>query len=321
MNRKHKGRKRPNANPSFHSLAPLSCLLIFMNGAVVLRGETAKPEKAASAEQKACSPEVTFQLAKKLMKGDGMPKDLSRAFELMKEAAKEGHPEAAGGVGLFYRNGWAGVAKDDVEAAKWFRKGAGLGGLHAGFNYGQMLVNGIGVEVSVEEGLSRVEQAAEAGLPEAGLAMGAVYYFGKHGRTVDYGKAFPYFLRSAEGGNPDAQNIVGVMFQNGLGQERNEAKAIEWYRKAADQNVAKAQANLGKMLGTTGGEKENRLEALMWTVVAANQGEITAAVVLRDIQPSVDKAELEEAKRRAGEFRLKMFKRKSGEEARTVPPK
>ena len=39
---------------------------------------------------------------------------------------------------------------------------------------------------------------------------------------------------SAEGGDRNAQNSLGVMYANGRGVPRDDVEAVKWYRKAAD---------------------------------------------------------------------------------------
>ena len=40
-----------------------------------------------------------FQQARASLLGEGVPKDVDKAFELMKSAAARGHPDAIGGLG------------------------------------------------------------------------------------------------------------------------------------------------------------------------------------------------------------------------------
>ena len=55
------------------------------------------------------------------------------------------------------------------------------------------------------------------------------------------------FQKSAEQGNVDAQNNLGVMYYAGEGVPRDPAKAKEWFKKAAAQGNADAQVNLDAM--------------------------------------------------------------------------
>jgi TPR repeat protein len=51
----------------------------------------------------------------------------------------------------------------------------------------------------------------------------------------------------AEQGDADAQNDLGVMYDNGNGVPQDHAEAAKWFRKAAERGLARAQYNLGIM--------------------------------------------------------------------------
>ncbi len=53
-------------------------------------------------------------------------------------------------------------------------------------------------------------------------------------------KAFEWFLKAAEQGNPDSQFTVGRFYARGIGIEKNLIKAMEWYQKSADQGCTRA---------------------------------------------------------------------------------
>jgi TPR repeat protein len=236
-----------------------------------------------------------FELARVYLKGsDGVKKDSVRALQLMTSAANHGHAEAMGGVGYFYASGTA-VPKDEAKAAEWFRKGAEAGGAKAQLNLGKMLAEGKGIAMNEVEGLKWIQAAADQGQPDAASAMGAIYYFGDYGQVVDYKAAYPYLLRAAEAGNPEAQNTVGFMLENAQGVDLDEAKAEEWYRKAAKQGHAKAQSSLGRLLGPEVEDRERRLESLTWLLVAAKKGEITAQKMLEEIKPGISQDDLAQA--------------------------
>src|ERR1700674_2105670 len=63
----------------------------------------------------------------------------------------------------------------------------------------------------------------------------------------DYAKAFKLFEIVADQGDPRAEEIVGVMYQNGCGVSPSYAEALKWYRRAADQGFAAAQFSFGNM--------------------------------------------------------------------------
>lgn len=251
--------------------------------------------------------DAQYQLARAYLRGEGVPKDVNKAFALMKAAAAQGHANAIGGIGYFHSVGVA-VEKDEAQASAWFRKGAEKGSAKAQLNLGKYLLEGKGGSGGEpaqlrEEGLEWIKKAADQGLPEAALAYGSIFYFGDHEVTKDYGKAVPYFKRAAEQGSRDAQNFLGVMNQLGLGMAVDKTAAQRWLRSAALQNHLKAQANLGNLLNPVAENRATRIEALAWLVISSDQHEVTAEKSLRDTLPGLKGGDLEAAKARAEELR------------------
>lgn len=259
-------------------------------------------------------PAAEFQMARARFLGIGAPKDVTKAYELMKSAAEKGNPDAIGGLGFFYEKGIV-VEKDGRQAIDWYRKGAELGSAKARLNLGSCLVRAekvegmpvptdpAEVEKMTREGMEWIRKAADQGLTEAVATMGRCCYFGEHGLAKDYKEAARWFRISAEAGDASSQNYLGVIHDQALLGSRDEAAAIEWFTKAAKQGEKKAQASLGRLLGPTSEDKERRIQALAWLIVAKESGEITAVKSFQDIQPSIRSGELEEATQVARKLR------------------
>ena len=49
----------------------------------------------------------------------------------------------------------------------------------------------------------------------------------------DYATALQEWRPLAEQGDADAQTLIGMMYNEGLGVPKNDAEAVKWYRKAA----------------------------------------------------------------------------------------
>ena len=87
-----------------------------------------------------------------------------------------------------------------------------------------------------------------------------------------YQEAFISYEKSAQQGNPDAQNNLGAMFAKGQGVAKNDSEAVRWYRQAANQGHAKAQSNLGAIYAQGRGVARDDGEAVYWFRKAAEQG-------------------------------------------------
>lgn len=258
--------------------------------------------------------ESLLRLGRACLHGDGVPKNLPKAFELFSAAAEKGNADAMGGVGYFYNNGVV-VAKDPVKAAEWFRKGAEKGSPKSRLNLGKVMLAGLPEgELGTadlakrDEALRWIRMAADQSLPEAAFDFGKIHYFGDHHMAQDYKLAAAYLKLAAEAGIADAQNMMGAIHQSGSGTPIDDKKAEYWYRKAALQGHARAQANLGQVLGPTVEDRNTRIEALAWLMLAMEQDDVTAQKTLRDTFPALKSGEAQEARKRAAALKLTISK-------------
>ncbi len=99
----------------------------------------------------------------------------------------------------------------------------------------------------------------------------------------DDNKAFSLFLKSAEQGNPEALNMIGMCYLNGAGVTKDLSEAIKWWRKASEAGNANAQASLGACYGRGQGVPQDYKEALIWYTKSAEQGNPEAQGVLGEM--------------------------------------
>ena len=98
----------------------------------------------------------------------------------------------------------------------------------------------------------------------------------KYYNSQNYIKAVECFRKAAGQGHANAQNYLGVMYENGCGVAQDYVEAVKWYRKAAEQGEIYAQNNLGVMYQNGRGVTQDYAEAVKWYRKAAEQGEIYA---------------------------------------------
>ena len=82
--------------------------------------------------------------------------------------------------------------------------------------------------------------------------------------------------RTAEGGNADAQIILGQMYAEGTGVTQDAVQAVKWYRVAAERGDPESQYRLGGMYDRGEGVVQDQVEAAMWYQRAARQGHVDA---------------------------------------------
>lgn len=97
----------------------------------------------------------------------------------------------------------------------------------------------------------------------------------------DYETALKLLGPLADGGVPEAQKDLGVMYQLGHGVPRDQAQAVVWLRKSAEQGNIEAQGNLGlNYLYDHPGVARDIDQALVWMRKAADQGDIRSEITL-----------------------------------------
>jgi len=83
-------------------------------------------------------------------------------------------------------------------------------------------------------------------------------------------ESFGSLLARAEAGDAEAQNEVGVRYEDGNGVERNYALAAEWYRKSAEQECALGEYNLSTAYFYGRGVETNLVAAFEWMKKSAD---------------------------------------------------
>jgi len=85
---------------------------------------------------------------------------------------------------------------------------------------------------------------------------------------------------AADGGDAEAQCVLGDRYRIGDGVERNLSEAAKWYLKSAVSGFARAQFMLGGFYEREDGVEKNLQEAAKWYQKAAEQGYAKAQVAL-----------------------------------------
>lgn len=86
--------------------------------------------------------------------------------------------------------------------------------------------------------------------------------------------------KSAEKGDPSAQNNLGVMYERGEGVPKNNLEAVKWYQLSAEQGNRYAQCNLAMMHQFGRGIPKNEYKAVQWFQKSAQQGYSEAQLML-----------------------------------------
>lgn len=135
-------------------------------------------------------------LGKRLLADAGRAAAAPEAALHLRRAAEHGLPAAAYHLGLLYRRGAAGVHVDRVAALRWMQQAAEAGLPDAQFILGQMLAAGEGVPADPARARAWFEQAAEHDHAGASLELALAYQRGALGVAPDEQAATRYFMEA-----------------------------------------------------------------------------------------------------------------------------
>ena len=161
--------------------------------------------------------------------------------------------------------------------------------------------------MNIEDGVSWLQKAADAGFWKAVNRLGDIYYSNKFGRQ-DYNKALwyykqgseigfstsyynlgycymngicvnknysmakQYFEKAYELGCGMSANMICVMYQKGLGVERNPEQVFVWAKRSAEMGHPTGEKNLGDCYWKGIGTCKDRDKALFWYNRASDDG-------------------------------------------------
>jgi TPR repeat protein len=127
--------------------------------------------------------------------------------------------------------------------------------------------------VTADMDVGALRLLADGGNADAQYVLGLRYESGT-GVEADGTQAVTWFRQAADQGHPDAQFSLGIIYATGLGVgvSQDLDLAAEWWRRAANQGHPAAQANLGLMYASGQGVAQDPGQAVAWYRKAANQG-------------------------------------------------
>ncbi|TAN46150.1 MAG: sel1 repeat family protein [Rhodospirillales bacterium] len=111
-----------------------------------------------------------------------------------------------------------------------------------------------------------LEKYAQSGDAESQFLLGL-----QHFNAKSYDNALNWLTRASDSGNAKAKNVLGNMFNAGMGVSQDKAKAISFWQEAADKGIYAAQYNLGQVYFRGDGTAQNFPKALeMFQKASAN---------------------------------------------------
>ena len=203
------------------------------------------------------------------------------ALKVLKRGANKGDEDAMtelANVYYFGRIGYYAMAPNYDEAAKWYYKASEKGNALALLHMGEFCLYGYGgIKTNEERAIEYFTKSLDKGMIEAATFLGNIYREKKK-----YNLAYEYLKKAADAEDAEAQNALGLMYDNGEGVAENKENAAFWFHKAADQGYSPAQYNLGLCFYYGDGVEINKIKSKNYLKQAADQGHEDAIEFLKE---------------------------------------
>jgi TPR repeat protein/serine/threonine protein kinase len=227
--------------------------------------------KEAKAEERAKeNAEACMNKGMSYYLGQGVAKDYVEAVKWYRKAADQGDAGAQCYLGICYHNG-EGVVEDKAEAARWFKTAADAGDPGGMWRLGVCCLFGTGVTKDERVAAVWFRKASDTGDSEGMWRLGELYRLGT-GITKDEQEAAAWYRKAADAGSAEGMSKLGYCFQSGTGLTKDERKAVEWFRKSAEAANYEGMWNLGLCYQLGTGVTKDEREAAAWYLKAADAG-------------------------------------------------
>lgn len=230
-------------------------------------GDTAKAKELYKVQKKNANKgmaQAQYVVSECCFNGWGTKQDDKKAFAWYKRSAYHGDVRAQCGLGYYYHyyynnHFYHGCDRRRcfVQAFVWYKKAAEQGNSWAQSKLGRFYLS-FGPRYRVHARY----WYEKSGAPEP-FVMGEPC-FDDWRPSKNFKKTFAGYKKSANQGDPYAQNSLGVCYANGWGTRQDYRQAFEWYKKAAEQGNSWAQHNLGRCYAKGWGTAVNATQAQYW---------------------------------------------------------
>lgn len=265
-----------------------------------------------AAAEKLGSPIASRNLGILHEKALGVPQDYNKAREFYLAAAMKGVPDANRLMGNLFENG-LGVEKNYPKAIDWYKRAVDLGDSTAKINV--LAVEKLMKPAAIPAATSTVAAVQNIPTTKANTNPNTVVYTNtviagaqsseqlyNSGydayKLKDYAKAAELWQKAAAVTKPTsakykAMNMLGQLYQNGEGVEKNYEKALEYFIGASANGLPVGNPDAAKSVGTlyenAWGVEEDFKEALSWYRKAQKMGNKYVAGDIKRMEEKIRK--------------------------------
>ena len=283
------------------------------------------PEQVAEwLEESSWSTAAQYNLGSAYMLGDGVPEDKPEGFKWFKKAAEEGSAENYWRLGICYDEG-QGVAKNPEEAFECFEKAANMGHLTSQVRIGLSYIEGEGVEQEDRKGYAWLFVAAANGW-EGGENFEQSFGEYLEGEQIKEAQELAQQMmkanadlvgdnnippteddqppseervalirEGAEKGHVDSMFLMGVLYRDGWGVDKDGEQAALWFNLAARQGDGSSAFCLSVMYLYGEGIEQDRVVANVWATVAFAKRIEGAGEILTMLNEELTKEEIDQS--------------------------
>lgn len=205
---------------------------------------------------------------------NGHKADFEKAWGLFNEAAAAGSADAVYYMAEMYNYGMY-VPEDMTKYLATLQKAASLGSVDAMADLGALTLYGsrrVLLPKDEAKGMRMLASAAENGHPRAMVYLGNCYRDGLGGTARDGLRAYSYYNKAADVGEPQGYVEMAKCHISGYGAEENADKAFELLVKAESEGCADASRMLGNMYFHGDGRAPNDSIARVYYLTAIERG-------------------------------------------------
>ena len=187
------------------------------------------------------SAQCLYELGIQKMYGEIMPRDLAGARDLLKQAVSEGFADAMGELANSYLFDYVGGgyntnADDHKKLLEILNKGVRLNLPECmsklAFIY-RNCASTVGLKEDLNTAVKWYKRAANLNEKNSLLALGQIYYYGEGPIEADEPQAWQYFKKAASLISSEADYYLGIMCQDGYGQDgKSREDCVSYFENA-----------------------------------------------------------------------------------------
>jgi len=260
-------------------------------GVLYAEGDSLRSDDAAAAEwfsaaAKQNHPRATYNLAYSYLNGTGVSQNHELALEYARKASDLGVARADNLIGVMHESG-LGIEQDYNAAFRHYTSAAQESDPYAQVNLANLYLNGNGVEKNFSRALHWTRQAAMQGHAPAQARLAYLHSGEVTGIEQDPEKTHDWALRAAEQNNGFGHYILGALYKDGIGVDRDLVIAYMRYLLAERADFRDGDGRLQPIAAELSVSEMLKAQTLKDQCVESNFKDCEGSVQIADVKKNV----------------------------------